>query len=360
MARYKTLGLVWFDKTQHNGIFHQDWRIEDSQTAEDSFRLGVRDELAPDRVSRLNSLNTARSRRTIPFLSSDPSAGFATLRDTAGETRARRGRLPRAALDADRGTLEHGSDWLGQPQAAATRRRSRAGLRASQNAGLTAIIRLADAPSSPPLRDPARHPVAHPARLPDQAEAAETDEPRRRPAAGPARARRPVPAAAAIILTIQVVLSVRLMRSNSAFNDEALYLWAGRLEWSHWLHHTAVPPLPVLLLRGTGHLPADRRDRQRRRRADRRPGPLAAVHARRHRAAARAHQAHLRPAIGRLRRRAVRRARLDPVPRRLRHLRRDGRLPARAGDLARRRSPAWPPAAHRQGRPDRARRARSW
>ncbi len=47
IERYKTLGLVWFDKSQHNGIFHQDWRIEDSQTAEDSFRLGVRDELAP-------------------------------------------------------------------------------------------------------------------------------------------------------------------------------------------------------------------------------------------------------------------------------------------------------------------------
>ncbi len=47
MAQYKTLGLVWFDKTQHNGIFHQDWRIEDSQTAQDAFRLGVRDELAP-------------------------------------------------------------------------------------------------------------------------------------------------------------------------------------------------------------------------------------------------------------------------------------------------------------------------
>ncbi len=47
LARYKTLGLVWFDKDQHNGIFHQDWRIEDSQTAQDAFRLGVRDELAP-------------------------------------------------------------------------------------------------------------------------------------------------------------------------------------------------------------------------------------------------------------------------------------------------------------------------
>jgi hypothetical protein len=47
MQKYKTLGLVWFDKDQHNGIYHQNWRIEDSQTAEDSFRLGVRDELAP-------------------------------------------------------------------------------------------------------------------------------------------------------------------------------------------------------------------------------------------------------------------------------------------------------------------------
>jgi mannan endo-1,4-beta-mannosidase len=47
MAKFKTLGLVWFDKTQHNGIFHQDWRIEDNQTAEVSFKLGVRDELAP-------------------------------------------------------------------------------------------------------------------------------------------------------------------------------------------------------------------------------------------------------------------------------------------------------------------------
>lgn len=47
MAKYKTLGLVWFDKAQTGGIYHQDWRIEDSPAAEDAFRLGVRDELAP-------------------------------------------------------------------------------------------------------------------------------------------------------------------------------------------------------------------------------------------------------------------------------------------------------------------------
>jgi mannan endo-1,4-beta-mannosidase len=41
MRRYKTLGLVWFDIAQSGGIFHQDWRIEDSQAATAAFRLGV-------------------------------------------------------------------------------------------------------------------------------------------------------------------------------------------------------------------------------------------------------------------------------------------------------------------------------
>ena len=47
MTTYKTLGLVWFDKDQHGSIEHQDWRIEDNQQAEISFRYGVR-ELAPN------------------------------------------------------------------------------------------------------------------------------------------------------------------------------------------------------------------------------------------------------------------------------------------------------------------------
>jgi hypothetical protein len=45
MAAYKTLGLVWFDQPQHGGLYHQDWRIEDSQAAVATFRLGVRDYL---------------------------------------------------------------------------------------------------------------------------------------------------------------------------------------------------------------------------------------------------------------------------------------------------------------------------
>ncbi len=47
------------------------------------------------------------------------------------------------------------------------------------------------------------------------------------------------------ILTIQAALSLRLVRSNSAFTDEALYLWAGHLEWAHWLHGTPIPPFPT-------------------------------------------------------------------------------------------------------------------
>ena len=48
MRQYGTLGLVWFDKDQHDGIYHQDWRIEDNQAAEVSFKLGVHEELAPN------------------------------------------------------------------------------------------------------------------------------------------------------------------------------------------------------------------------------------------------------------------------------------------------------------------------
>jgi mannan endo-1,4-beta-mannosidase len=41
MQQYGTLGLVWFDKAQDSGIYHQDWRIEGSTTAEAAFRGGV-------------------------------------------------------------------------------------------------------------------------------------------------------------------------------------------------------------------------------------------------------------------------------------------------------------------------------
>ena len=47
MAKYKMLGLVWFDKDQQGSANQQDWRIEDNYQARISFRLGVLRELAP-------------------------------------------------------------------------------------------------------------------------------------------------------------------------------------------------------------------------------------------------------------------------------------------------------------------------
>jgi hypothetical protein len=44
-----------------------------------------------------------------------------------------------------------------------------------------------------------------------------------------------------VVLTVQVALSLRLVWSNTAFQDEALYLRAGHLEWAHWLHGTPIP-----------------------------------------------------------------------------------------------------------------------
>jgi hypothetical protein len=42
MHQYGTLGLVWFDIAQSDGLYHQDWRIENSSSAaQAAFRLGA-------------------------------------------------------------------------------------------------------------------------------------------------------------------------------------------------------------------------------------------------------------------------------------------------------------------------------
>ena len=45
-----------------------------------------------------------------------------------------------------------------------------------------------------------------------------------------------------VVLAVQAVLSLRLVGADTAFVDEATYLWAGHLEWAHWLHGAPVPP----------------------------------------------------------------------------------------------------------------------
>ena len=47
------------------------------------------------------------------------------------------------------------------------------------------------------------------------------------------------------VLAVQAALSVRLLGADTAYVDEATYLWAGHLEWAHWLHGTAIPPFPA-------------------------------------------------------------------------------------------------------------------
>ena len=48
-----------------------------------------------------------------------------------------------------------------------------------------------------------------------------------------------------VVLAVQAVLSLRLVWSTTAFQDEALYLRAGHLEWAHWLHQAPVPAFPA-------------------------------------------------------------------------------------------------------------------
>jgi 4-amino-4-deoxy-L-arabinose transferase-like glycosyltransferase len=61
------------------------------------------------------------------------------------------------------------------------------------------------------------------------------------PAAGaPQRVRR-VPWLLLAVLTAQAALSLRLIWSTSAFEDEAQYLWAGHAEIGSWLHGSPVP-----------------------------------------------------------------------------------------------------------------------
>jgi hypothetical protein len=47
-----------------------------------------------------------------------------------------------------------------------------------------------------------------------------------------------------VVLAVQAALSASMVRARTAFGDEALYLSAGHLYWSHWLHGTPIPDYP--------------------------------------------------------------------------------------------------------------------
>lgn len=56
----------------------------------------------------------------------------------------------------------------------------------------------------------------------------------------PLLGRLPFPLVATLIA--QAALSLRLIWSNTSFADESLYLWAGHLEWAHWLNGVPIGP----------------------------------------------------------------------------------------------------------------------
>jgi hypothetical protein len=57
--------------------------------------------------------------------------------------------------------------------------------------------------------------------------------------------RVPIPWPLLVVLAVQAALSASLVGDKTAFGDEALYLSAGHLEWSHWLHGTQIPAYPT-------------------------------------------------------------------------------------------------------------------
>lgn len=62
--------------------------------------------------------------------------------------------------------------------------------------------------------------------------------------------RRPIsfaPLGLLCVLTVQAVLSLRLVWSNTAFLDEATYLNVGHVELAHWFTGTSVPAYPTYL-----------------------------------------------------------------------------------------------------------------
>jgi hypothetical protein len=118
-----------------------------------------------------------------------------------------------------------------------------AGTAEQQDDGITVLVQLAQATSAETMPD-----LTRPSDL------GKRPEPGQSAPGQPAPARRsgfalaskylwlrtpwPLP----VILLVQAMLSARLFWSNTAFQDESLYLWAGHLELAHLLHGSAVPP----------------------------------------------------------------------------------------------------------------------
>lgn len=90
---------------------------------------------------------------------------------------------------------------------------------------------IRSSPQAPPHRERAARGAQHAVRR------------RRRPAARQHRWERLIagPWPLLAVLAVQAALTLRLVWSNTAFQDEGEYLWTGQLEWSHLLHGAPLP-----------------------------------------------------------------------------------------------------------------------
>ncbi len=109
-------------------------------------------------------------------------------------------------------------------------------------AGLvTTLLRAPKVDTMATVREPARIPAPRPTR--------EAARPRQAGSPGPFEPadtitrRRSLPYILWAICSLQAALSLSLVWSNSAYGDEAEYLWIGRLVWRHWLHGAPLPPV---------------------------------------------------------------------------------------------------------------------
>ncbi len=103
--QYNTLGLVWFDKKQSGGTYRQDWRLEDSPTADRSVPAGREGRTHADHADGLALVSFAVPQVALPAITPAPGHRAPDGGPGAGPAAARSGR-----------PLALGSCWPSRPR----------------------------------------------------------------------------------------------------------------------------------------------------------------------------------------------------------------------------------------------------
>jgi len=152
------------------------------------------------------------------------------------------GRQDRARFDTSNGSVDpqvhrNGDDIFGSEGYA----RSRTYGKGHASAWIPADLPVIEVGQTAKVRDRASGVAV----LPEPAREAAA-EPKPPPARGRRAPARRVPWGLLLVLALQAGISMSLIWTNSAFVDEANYLWVGRLELSHWFGGGPTPHFEVL------------------------------------------------------------------------------------------------------------------